>query len=160
VNVADDTFISRSSFVAKRKGNAGSVSGYFRTVFAQRPDWLGEKSNDAILARYRDDHNIAPGGEIDKKIKQNLANLKSSLRKQIREKKLGRPSKDAAGTVAVAFMAAPVAVKKTPVSKLDALEESIDDCLTAAKSLDREGLHDVIVLLRKARNAVVWKIGQ
>lgn len=146
--------------MAKRKSQAGSVSGYFRKVFGERPDWLGEKSNDAILARYREDHSIAPGGEIDKKIKQNLANLKSVLRKQSRKKKRGRPKKDTSLTAAVIMTAAPVAAKKTPTSKLDTLEETIDDCLTAAKSLDREGLHDVIVLLRRARNAVVWKIGQ
>jgi len=40
------------------------------------------------------------------------------------------------------------------------LEEQIDDCLTAARSLDREVLHNVIGLLRKARNEVVWKLGQ
>jgi hypothetical protein len=149
--------------MAKRKSKEGSVSGYFRGVFADRPEWLGEKSNDAILARYREDHNIAPGGEIDKKIKQNLANLKSVLRKQGRKKKLGRPKKihaTASGFGATAVAVAPAAVKKTPMGKLDTLEEAIDDCLTAAKSLDREGLHDIIVLLRRARNAVVWKIGQ
>jgi hypothetical protein len=146
--------------MAKRKGIVGSVSGYFRTIFAERPEWLGVKSNDAMLARYREDHNMAPGAEIDKKIKQNLANLKSLLRKEGRKKKLGRPKKEITAPAAVAFATAPVAAKKTPTSKLETLEESIDDCLTAAKSLDREGLHDVIVLLRRARNAVVWMIGQ
>lgn len=146
--------------MARRKSKAGSVSGYFRKVFAERPDWLGEKSNDAILARYREDHNIAPTGEVDKKIKQNLANLKSVLRKKGRKKKLGRPRKDAGALVVVAAAPVAVAVRKAPVSKLDTLEESIDDCLTYAKGMDRDAMHDVIVLLRKARNAVVWKIGQ
>ena len=147
--------------MARRKSKPGSVSGYFREVFRQRPDWLGEKSNDAILARYREDHNIAPTGDVDKKIKQNLANLKSVLRKQARKKKRGRPRKDS-GMPVVVVAAAPVAVavRKAPVSKLDTLEESIDDCLTYAKGMDRDAMHDVIVLLRKARNAVVWKIGQ
>jgi hypothetical protein len=49
--------------------------------------------------------------------------------------------------------------KHTPKG-LEALEEQIDECLTFAKRLDREGLQDVIVLLRRARNAVVWKAGQ
>jgi hypothetical protein len=151
--------------MAKRKSKEGSVSGYFRSVFAERPEWLGAKSNDAILARYREDHNIAPGGDIDQKIKQNLANLKSVLRKQGRKKKLGRPKKIHAipatvGFGATAVAVAPTAVKKAPMGKLETLEEAIDDCLTAAKSMDREGLHDIIVLLRRARNAVVWKIGQ
>jgi hypothetical protein len=145
--------------MGRRKKPEGTVSGYFRKVFAERPDWLGEKSNDPTLARYREDHGMAPGAEIDKKIKQNLANIKSVLRKKGRKKR-GRPKKVAVAMTA-AVAAAPVAVvKKAPVSKLDALEESIDDCLTTAKSIDRDGLHDVIMLLRRARNAVVWKIGQ
>jgi hypothetical protein len=144
--------------MGRRKRKSGTVSGYFRTVFAERPEWLGEKSNDAILARYREDHNMVPGAAIDPKIKANLANLKSVLRKKGRRRKLGRPRKAAVASVGV--IAAPVAVRKAPVAKLDVLEENIDDCLTYAKSLDREGLHDIIVLLRRARNAVVWKIGQ
>jgi hypothetical protein len=145
--------------MARRKSKPGSVSGYFRKVFGERPDWLGEKSNDAILARYREDHGMAPSAEVDKKIKQNLANLKSVLRKKGRKKKRGRPRKDAGAPVA-AVAAVAVAARKAPVSKLDTLEESIDDCLTYAKGMDRDAMHDVIVLLRKARNAVVWKIGQ
>jgi hypothetical protein len=43
---------------------------------------------------------------------------------------------------------------------LEQLGEQIDDCLTAAKVLDREGLEHVIRLLRQARNEVVWKLGQ
>src|SRR5579864_3508870 len=40
--------IKRATFMAKRKSSdGGSVSGYFREVFKQRPEWLGEKSNDA-----------------------------------------------------------------------------------------------------------------
>jgi hypothetical protein len=35
-----------------------------------------------------------------------------------------------------------------------------DDCLTLAKSIDREALGAVIDLLRKARNSVVVKQGQ
>ena len=142
--------------MAKRKSNENTVSGYFRKVFEERPEWLGEKSNDAILARYREDHSIAPGGEVDKKIKQNLANLKSVLRKQGRKKR-GRPKKEAAAVHAVA--AAPVA-RKAPTSRLETLEEMIDDCLTLARNQDRDGLREVIHLLRKARNAVVWMIGQ
>jgi hypothetical protein len=44
--------------------------------------------------------------------------------------------------------------------ELQPLEEQIDDCLSLAKHLDREGLAHVIQLLRRARNEVVWKLGQ
>jgi hypothetical protein len=47
-----------------------------------------------------------------------------------------------------------------PAHKLELLEEQIDDCLSLAKSLDREGLGEIIRLLRGARNKVVWKMGQ
>jgi hypothetical protein len=40
------------------------------------------------------------------------------------------------------------------------LEESIDDCPTQAKNLDREELDSIIKLLRRARNEVVGKLGQ
>ena len=39
------------------------------------------------------------------------------------------------------------------------LETQIDDCLTFARGLDKEGLAGVIAHLRDARNAVVWKLG-
>jgi DNA-binding MurR/RpiR family transcriptional regulator len=51
-------------------------------------------------------------------------------------------------------------VKAPTTSVPDTVEERIDDCLTAARNLDKDGLEEVIRLLRKARNAVVWKIGQ
>jgi hypothetical protein len=47
-----------------------------------------------------------------------------------------------------------------PSHRLEALEEQIDDCLSHAKHRDREGLQEVIRLLRRARNEVVWKMGQ
>jgi hypothetical protein len=53
----------------------------------------------------------------------------------------------------------PVPAKRSS-SRLEHLEEQIDECLTAARSLDREGQEHVIRLLRQARNEVVWKLGQ
>ena len=49
-------------------------------------------------------------------------------------------------------------VKST--NRLEMLEEQIDDCLTVAKNLDRTGLEEVIHHLRRARNKVVWKLGE
>jgi hypothetical protein len=43
---------------------------------------------------------------------------------------------------------------------MNALEEAIDECLIMAKATDREGLAGVIDLLRRARNQVVWKMGE
>jgi ABC-type phosphate transport system substrate-binding protein len=69
-----------------------------------------------------------------------------------------RKAKAAATEIATDPVA--IAVKTPKTSVLETPEERIDDCLTAARHLDKDGLEDVIRLLRKARNAVVWKIGQ
>ena len=142
--------------MARRKSREGSLAGYFRGVFEQNPQWLHERSNDVVLARYRKDHGLVSDAPVDDKIRQNLANLKSVLRKKSRKRR-GRPPK-AASAIPVAK---PVALtRRGPANRLETLEEMIDDCLTAAKHHDREGLHDVIQLLRRARNAVVWKLGE
>jgi hypothetical protein len=133
--------------MAKRKSKRGTVAGYFRQVFAAQPEWLKEKSNDPILAKYRIDHGMAVDAPIEKSVKANLANLKSVLRKKSR-----RRGKAAAGGTAVA--------STRSGHRLEKLEELIDDCLTLAKNLDREALEHIISLLRRARNEVVWKIGE
>lgn len=58
--------------------------------------------------------------------------------------------------------AAPVALvaPRKSLRHLRALEEQIDECPRAAKAADREGLAEVIDLLRRARNKVVWKLGE
>jgi hypothetical protein len=142
--------------MAKRKSKEGSLAGYFKGVFQSNPQWLHERSNDAVLARYRKDHGLAPDAPVENKVRQNLANLKSVLRKKARKRR-GRPPKSASSVP----VAKPVAaMKRGPANRLEVLEEMIDDCLTAAKHHDQEGLHDVIQMLRRARNAVVWKLGE
>jgi hypothetical protein len=141
--------------VAKKKistsGPEESVSGYFRQVFKGRPDLLDSGSNNVLFERWLQDHT----GEkaVPNRVKNTLSNLKSVLRKK-RRKKAGR--KKAAELPA---LVAPQA-STVPRAKLELLEEQVDDCLTLAKRLDREGLTDIILLLRRARNGVVWKIGQ
>jgi len=140
--------------MAKRKKRRGkSLSAYFRGVFQERPHWLHETSNDLLLARYREDRGIPAEKVLAPSVRNTLANIKSKLRKEEREN---------------ADPAKPRAADKPAMSRADDsansllanLEEQIDDCLTLAKNLDREGLDQVINLLRRARNGVVWKIGQ
>jgi len=50
--------------------------------------------------------------------------------------------------------------QRTGVSNMVGLEIRIDDCLSLARQMDAEGLHDVITNLRKARNEVVLKSSQ
>ena len=138
-------------------GNAGgqTVSGYFRRVFAENPKWLGTRSNDDVLARWLKDH---PGETaVPEKVRQNLSNVKSLLRKTHR-KKPGRP-KNESPLAEPTSAPVPAAPPRKGARGLESLEEQIDECLTLAKNLDREGLSSVIGLLRRARNEVVWKMG-
>jgi two-component sensor histidine kinase len=133
---------------------AETISGYFRRLFEENPQWLEERSNQALLDRWLKDH---PGQtEVPENIKNNLSNVKSTLRKTLRKKR-GRPKKTSQPVVATA---APAEAPRKSARRLEALEEQIDDCLALAKEVDRERLADVIVLLRRARNQVVWKMGE
>jgi hypothetical protein len=132
----------------------GSVSGYFKAIFKENPSLLKSTSNEDIFARWLKDH---PGEkEVPDRVKGILFNVKSKLRKQGAKK--GRPRKEAQPTVDGQPAAAPV--RRPAARGLDSLEERIDDCLTLARSLDREGLEAVIHLLRRARNGVVVQQGR
>jgi hypothetical protein len=138
---------------ADGQGQAETVSGYFRKVFAEHPEWLDSRSNDQLFVRWLKDH---PGEtEVPEKVRQNLSNIKSVLRRQAR--KARRPKKERPATRA---NPATAEAPRKAVRGLDTLEEQIDECLTLARNLDREGLANVIGLLRRARNEVVWKMGE
>jgi hypothetical protein len=139
---------------SQAKADTESISGYFGKVFKEHPHLLNERSNEELLARWRRDH---PGDQDMERIRQNLANIKSVLRKKKRDKR-GRKAK-AAGDQAVVAVAVTMAAHPSR-ARLEALEESIDECLTMAKNMDREGLDSIIKVLRRARNEVVWKLGQ
>jgi hypothetical protein len=129
-----------------------TISGYFRKVFAENPKLLETRSNQELLQRWLRDH---PGEtEVPGRVKVGLSNIKSVLRKQ--RKKRGGKKPAATATSAADGPAAP----RPAARGLEQLEEGIDDCLTLAKNLDREGLASVITLLRRARNEVVWKLGE
>src|SRR6185295_6226209 len=96
------------------------------------------------LKRWLADH---PGHkEVPGNVKSNLANLKSVLRSKGRKKSAAKAAKAQAAAPAGTKPAPRPTVHKTHLEKL---EEQIDDCLTAARHLDREELEDVIVYLRK-----------
>jgi hypothetical protein len=137
---------------SKASNGDETVSGYLRRVFKENPQLLKTRSNDEVLNRWLADH---PGEkEVPRRVKQILANVKSVLRKRGR-KRGRRPQAEQPRAAASA-----VVVVRKPSRGLEHLEEQIDDCLTAAKQLDRDGLDHVVRLLRQARNAVVWKLGQ
>jgi hypothetical protein len=128
-----------------------SISGYFRRVFQENPKLLNERSNRALLQRWLSDH---PGEKVSGSVKAGLSNIKSVLRSKGRKSAARKSSAEhkSAGS------AAPAAVRRP--RGLAPLEEAIDECLMMARATDREGLEVVIDLLRRARNQVVWKMGQ
>jgi len=136
--------------MAKRKKDSGeNLSQYFRELFSERPDWVTTKSNKEIVARYNSDH---PGEEASQRVKQNLANIKSLLRRDSR----GVKARAKASGTEVAMEAVEENARDRD---FESLETAIDDCLLMAKNMDRTGLGHVIEHLRMARNLVVWKLG-
>jgi hypothetical protein len=132
-----------------------TTGGYFRRVFKENPKLLVTRSNEELMARWLTDH---PGEKtVPPNVQKHMSNVKSLLCKKGR-KKLARPKKVEQDGAVPAVSTQPKPARIAPKG-LEALEEMIDDCLTDAKRMDREGLDDVIRLLRNARNAVVWKLG-
>jgi hypothetical protein len=129
----------------RTKRKKESLGGYFRQVFTEHPDWLKIKSNDLIKAKFEEDH---PSQVWTPKIRGNMANIKSVMRKKQRRggRKPGGQMKPTS--------------TDSGIRNLDGLELAIDTCLSAARSMDPGGLQPVILHLRKARNELVWKMGQ
>src|SRR3954467_14650004 len=108
---------------AQKDSGEETVSGYFRRVFAEEPKLLDTRSNDELLARWLKDHPAET--EVPERVRQNLSNIKSVLRKGARKRgkrKQGRA--EAAG-------APPKALdQRRTTDALAGLEEQIDDALT------------------------------
>jgi hypothetical protein len=131
-----------------------SVAGYFRKIFKENPKLLKQRSNDELFQRWLVDH---PGHSVvPKQVRTGLQNIKSVLRSKRKKRKGARPGPE--GGAAPAAGAQPP-TRRAPAKGLEQLEEHIDECLSLAKTTDREALGDVIALLRRARNAVVVKLG-
>jgi hypothetical protein len=128
-----------------------TLTGYFRRILNENPKLLKSRSNDQAISSWQADH---PGQEFTSKVRAGFMNAKSALRHKKRKRK-GKQAEQPHGEA--------VHELPKPVNRphgLEKLEEQIDDCLTSARLLDREGLEAVIHHLRRARNEVVWKIGQ
>lgn len=123
----------------KRRRRTRGISAYWKAFFEQRPHLLAVKGNDEAFAYWLKEH--ANVKEVPPSVRQGLANVKSSLRKDLS----GANERGVARTYK----------QRTRGLPLQQLEESIDDCLAMAKNLDSESLRPVIELLRNARNVVV-----
>ena len=133
---------------------AETLTGYFRRILKENPKLLNRRSNDELIGRWRADH---PGRQVTSKVRAGLTNAKSALRHKQRQRK-GRKQAEPPAQEAVTTHELPRPAK--PPHGLEKLEQQIDGCLSTARHMDREGLASVIGLLRRARNEVVWKLGQ
>jgi hypothetical protein len=128
-----------------------SVSGYFKAIYKENPDLLKSTSNQEIFDRWLKDH--PEEKEVPDRVKYILSNVKSTLRKKLGGKRSRSRTEEQPTS---AFQPVEVVlIRRVPLRGLEAVEESIDDCLSLAKRIDREGLEGVIALLRKARNGVI-----
>src|SRR3954470_3558782 len=110
-----------------------NTSAYFRRILNETPTLLDSGSNKETLGRWLADH---PGQKIvPNNVRANLANIKSVMRKQGRT----RGKRQEAARAAQPNAGSPPPIRKAG-QKLELLEEHIDDALTLAKNIDREGL--------------------
>ena len=134
----------------KPAGDGESVSGYFRSVFEERPELLEAHSNDELFLRWLMDH---PGEkEVPERVRQGLSNLKSVLRKRRKTRRKMRKEAEAAGAQAPG-------ARHVSSASLMKLESQIDEALVMARHLDPEGLEDIVRLLHTARNRVIIRLG-
>jgi hypothetical protein len=134
-----------------------TVSGYFRRVFKENPKLLKGRSNDELFRRWLADH---PGEtEVPRNVKVGLQNVKGLLRSKGRRKKRKKEQLSGQEGHGVVAHPTPKSAARKP-NELEQLEERIDDVLRFARDLEREELENVVALLRRARNEVVWKLGQ
>jgi hypothetical protein len=127
-----------------------SMSAWFRTTFGDRPDLVKKKgSNEEIERMWRAAH---PGRDFSKRHRQAMANVKSALKKSGRKGKRRAQQAEGGGMVQAARP-----VRSSAGGSLEHLEESIDRCLSTARSLlDRDpDIHQVVRHLRMARNELI-----
>jgi hypothetical protein len=134
-----------------------NVSAYFRQIFKENPQLLKTPGNDAVYQRWLDDH---PGEkEVPTRVKQILSFVKSTLRKKRRKIRVHLEATSPIIETVPPPVESMSSAASTVGQDLQALEESIDECLMKAKTLDREGLASAIGHLRSARNEIVLKHG-
>jgi hypothetical protein len=85
---SESTQLPASASSASGKGE--SVSGYFRKLFEEHPEWLQLRDNESVYQRYRQDHGVEPNAFA----KQMLSMIKSMLRKGEMTKRQGRKNDD------------------------------------------------------------------
>jgi hypothetical protein len=135
-------------------GDTESVHSYFRRYYEQNPRQLNIRSNKKAFRAWLDDH--PEYDEIPPRVRNAVSNVKNLMR-QKRKKQKSKTTSAPVAAQAGNGTARPASALSPRV--LQTLEEQIDQCLAMAKSVDPEGLGEVIQSLRKARNEVVVKQG-
>jgi hypothetical protein len=136
---------------AQRSGEGESVMGYFRPILEANPEFIKQRRNDELYDRWLQDHPQQKA--VPENVKNGLSNLKASLRKRLKLRK-GKGRRKSAAVAEAAAAPAP-RIPRGVAGQMERLEEQIDECVAMARNLDREGLGNVITLLRGARNQVV-----
>jgi hypothetical protein len=109
-----------------------STAAYWKRILHEHPEWVEEAGSNAKLAQlWLSDH---PGHtEMPKKIRQNLANIKSMIRRERREEQQAKASARRKEQKA----AAGAGQRPPNVSQAyEALEIKIDKCMAQAWALD------------------------
>jgi hypothetical protein len=141
--------------MAKAKTSEPSKSEIFRRYFEKRPELLKVPGFDDIAAMYTQEFSDRDFTENDRQI---AANIKSKMRK---DRNISRRRRRRRVGVTGTAEATPVVARGgRGFSVLHVLEEQIDDCLIAARRLNRAELGDVIKHLRRARNLVIMRAGE
>jgi hypothetical protein len=130
-----------------------SISGYWRTILEANPHLLRQRSNEELYEMYLKEYG---GTEVPKSAQQGLSNVKSILRKK---KKLGKRKATVAAAKGDGNGTTSHRPARLTTKALEALEDHIDEAMSMARTLDRDGLEPVIQALKKARYEVILKMG-
>jgi hypothetical protein len=151
--------------MARKKANNGTaaptetVGGYFRRFYTEHPEQLDVRSNDEAYRQWLADH--PEHKDVPANVKAGLFNVKGDLRSKAKRQKRKASKEKAAPPAPQTAIARQASARPRSASRnLEALEEQIDNARIAAKTLDPEGLEEVIGLLREARNEVIRTMGE
>ncbi len=117
--------------MAKHKGP--SLLGIFKQYFADHPEWLRIRGNDAVIALFAKDH---PKIQVDQRVKQAMFNAKNHMRKG-RPGRVGRKQK-------VAEITAAMNGSHAGSDALQVLENHVDECLAMARAMHYDSIREVV----------------
>jgi hypothetical protein len=129
-----------------------STAAYWKRILEGHPELVDEQgSNQKLEQLWLADH---PGQTaMPKTIRQNLANIKSTIRRKRREEEEEKASARRKENKAANGVGGRPSARRS----YEALELELDECLAQARVIDKDGLEKVIQHLRAARNELIRK---